>query len=628
MNAEDTLCRPGGFHMTKELFEMAGLFGRKEPVRAADIGCGAGASIAYLRRLHPSWDIRGIDPDPKMRQDKTVDTGKAKSLPFPASSLDAVLMECSLSKTGDPDQALRESLRVLKPDGWLLLSDLYARKKETGTIFSAKGPYPGRLEYAKTIVSRLRRAGFSIIEMQDRSSELIQWIGQKLLNGEAKALFGDSDRDRERLKEAGCGYYICAAKPSALWETLCYAGEKSPFYRERLSEIPGAGDWTAFLNLPFTTPEDVKNAPESFLCVNPKEIARIITISTSGTGGKPKRLYFTEADLLRTADFFEKGMQYLVKPGDRVMVYMEGPGRFTVGGLLKEALGRIHIEVTVHGLIRDMEAAAAAAKGHTCLVGTPGQMRALAASAPGLRPQTVLLSADYIPESVKSYLETIWDCNVFAHWGMTETGYGGGVQCKSREGYHLRDGDLLLEIIDPATGLPVPDGQYGEITVTAMHREGMPLIRYRTGDLGRLTDKPCGCGCLKPRLDNIRGRLGDSIRLKNGSCLSMHILDELLFGMEGLQDFTAGFDKDRELLTIEVMRQKGYQGELCGGVKTRLRENYGDSLRIEAREKELSPYIGSGKRRLKEAVTPTKHLTPKPSRAYDDHICQIFKHIP
>lgn len=57
---------------------------------------------------------------------------------------------------------------------------------------------------------------------------------------------------------------------------------------------------------------------------------------------------------------------------------------------------------------------------------------------------------------------------------------------------------------------------YEEDTVTAMHREGMPLIRYRTGDLGRLTDKPCGC--LKPRLDDISGRLGDSIRLKNGSC--------------------------------------------------------------------------------------------------------------
>lgn len=598
MNAEDTLCRPGGFHMTRELFELAGLFGKKAPVRAADIGCGAGASIAYLRRLHPSWDIRGIDPDPKMRRDKTVDTGKAESLPYPASSLDAVLMECSLSKTGDPDQALRESLRVLKPDGWLLISDLYARKKELKTTFSAEGARPGRLEYAKTIVSRLRRAGFSIMEMQDRSPELIQWIGQKLLDGEAEALFGDPARDRERLKEAGCGYYICAAKPSALWETLRYAGEKSPFYREHLPKIPAAGDWESFLNLPFTTPEDIKNAPERFLCVNPREIARIITISTSGTRGKPKRLYFTESDLLRTVSFFEKGMQYLVQRGDRVIVYMEGPGRFSVGGLLKEALGRIHIEVTVHGLIRDIEAAAAAAGGYTCFVGAPGQMRALAAAAPHLRPKTVLLSGDYIPESVKRYLETIWSCTVFTHWGMTETGYGGGVQCKSREGCHLRDGDLLLEIIDPATGRPLPDGQYGEITITALRREGMPLIRYRTGDLGRLTDKPCGCGCLKPRLDKIRGRLGDSIRLKNGSLISMRILDELLFGMEGVQDFAAGFDKERETLTVEVMRQKSYQGEICGGVETRLRERYGDSLTIEVREGEISPYIGSGKRRI------------------------------
>ena len=78
----------------------------------------------------------------------------------------------------------------------------------------------------------------------------------------------------------------------------------------------------------------------------------------------------------------------------------------------------------------------------------------------------------------------------------------------------------------------------------------------------------------------------------------MRILDELLFGMEGVQDFAAGFDKERETLTVEVMRQKAYQGEICGGVETRLRERYGDSLTIEVREGEISPYIGSGKRRI------------------------------
>ena len=97
---------------------------------------------------------------------------------------------------------------------------------------------------------------------------------------------------------------------------------------------------------------------------------------------------------MQTADFFETGMQYMVKPGDRVTVYMEGPGFFSIGGLLKEGLGRIQVETKVHGLIRDMEAAARDGEGADCLIGVPSQMYALAAHAPGLRPKTVLLSAD------------------------------------------------------------------------------------------------------------------------------------------------------------------------------------------------------------------------------------------
>ncbi len=77
-----------------------------------------------------------------------------------------------------------------------------------------------------------------------------------------------------------------------------------------------------------TTPEELKAEPETFLCVPAKEIARIITLKTSGSTGAPKRLFFTEDDLMQTADFFETGMQYMVKPGDRVTVYMEGPGFF------------------------------------------------------------------------------------------------------------------------------------------------------------------------------------------------------------------------------------------------------------------------------------------------------------
>ena len=98
----------------------------------------------------------------------------------------------------------------------------------------------------------------------------------------------------------------------------------------------------------------------------------------------------------------------------------------------------------------------------------------------------ILLSGDYVPESVCRELKTVWETEVFHHWGMTETGYGGAVECGAHAGGHLRHGDLYLEIVDPKTGKPVPAGSYGELVLTTFARRGMPLIRYRTGDIGRL----------------------------------------------------------------------------------------------------------------------------------------------
>ncbi len=602
------LCRPGGFRVTDILLRLAGFlrqpFGNgvssgmseRSDFRVLDVGCGKGATVEYLREKFPSWEVCGIDKNPELCADGLVKTACAEELPFSDASLDVIFMECSLSKTENPEKALQEAFRVLKPDGWLLISDMYARKKE----LLADGML-GRLELADRIWRRLMKAGFSVLEMQDVSGELAQWVGQQIMDGNGKVLEGALGADRKALREAGSGYYYCAARPSTLWETVRYAWEKSPFYQEKfresgLDEAVKPGDWESFRQLPFTTPEDIRENPERFLCVPAKEIARIITLRTSGSSGKPKRLFFTEDDLMRTADFYEVGMQYLVKPGDTVTVYMEGPGLFSVGGLLKEGLSRIQVEVRVHGLIRDMEAAARDGEGRDCFVGVPGQMYSLAVNAPWLRPKTVLLSADYVPESVLQFLEETWKCRVFTHWAMTETGYGGGVQCTARGGYHMRDGDLLLEVIDPDTGLSVPEGEYGELVLTTFHRRGMPLIRYRTGDVGRYLLEPCGCGCLKPCLAKVEGRLDDVICLPGGKLLSMHILDELLLSSGEIQDFEAAYDEKKGHLILWTM---------VGRAETRLEkireilETYFDgALTVLVLEKEVSPYIGSGKRKI------------------------------
>ena len=261
---ECLLCRPGGLAMTERLFRLAGLWGREETLYVADVGCGAGAAMDYIKENHSTWRIRGIDPDPSVyreRESKTgaaevkditagikdiaagiedmtvrIENGTAESLPFGSGELDVVLMECSFSKTGDPKRALEEVFRVLKPDGWLLMSDMYARKTE---MTAENASILGRLESHKTIWRRLREAGFSVLEMEDASWELTQWIGQKILDGEAEGLYESLGVEKSVLREAGCGYFFCVAQPSDLWDTLDYAAEKSRFYRNLWGQNQG-----------------------------------------------------------------------------------------------------------------------------------------------------------------------------------------------------------------------------------------------------------------------------------------------------------------------------------------------------------------------------------------------------
>jgi phenylacetate-coenzyme A ligase PaaK-like adenylate-forming protein len=103
-------------------------------------------------------------------------------------------------------------------------------------------------------------------------------------------------------------------------------------------------------------------------------------------------------------------------------------------------------------------------------------------------------------------IERAWGCEVFEHYGMTEMGLGGAMACEAHDGYHPREADLLFEIVDPRTGAPLPDGEYGEIVFTTLTRTAMPLVRYRTGDMSRFIPGPCPCGSVLKRLARVADR--------------------------------------------------------------------------------------------------------------------------
>jgi phenylacetate-coenzyme A ligase PaaK-like adenylate-forming protein len=200
----------------------------------------------------------------------------------------------------------------------------------------------------------------------------------------------------------------------------------------------------------------------------------------------------------------------------------------------------------VHGPVRDPGAAVDAVMAHRpdCLVGIPVQVLAMArhprgAGIPRGLVRTILLSTDYVPEAIVRVLEETWGCQVFQHYGMTEMGFGGGVACEARDGYHLREADLFVEVVDPETGRGVPEGVSGEVVFTTLAVSAMPLIRYRTGDLARFRPEPCPCGSRLRRLGKIAGRRANGAAIGQSIRLTMPALDEALFTLPGVIDFQA-----------------------------------------------------------------------------------------
>jgi phenylacetate-coenzyme A ligase PaaK-like adenylate-forming protein len=159
-----------------------------------------------------------------------------------------------------------------------------------------------------------------------------------------------------------------------------------------------------------------------------------------------------------------------------------------------------------------------------------------------LGARAVLLSSDHVASSLARAIGAAFGAEVFQHWGATETGYGGAVDCGCHCGCHLRENELLVEVVDVATGAPSPVGAIGEVVVTMLRRRAVPLVRYRTGDLARLVDAPCRCGSILKRLDGFSGRVGEAVPLPGGGVLSLPRLDEAVFAVEGVSDFMATYE--------------------------------------------------------------------------------------
>ena len=251
---------------------------------------------------------------------------------------------------------------------------------------------------------------------------------------------------------------------------------------------------------------------------------------------------------------------WILLPGER-------PG--SVGDLLATALPRLGAHPIKHGPVRDVAKTLEVLRREkaNCLVGIPTQVLALARYSDGLKLKSALLTTDHVPHAIARAVERAWGCEVYNHYGMTEMGLGGGVECQARRGYHLREADLYFEIVYPTTGEPVADGETGEVVFTTLTRRGMPLIRYRTGDLSRFAPGDCPCGTALKTLEGVRSRVSGYVAVGCGQYVTLADLDEAIFPLAGLLNFAATITRaGKDCLNLEVSVVEGMADNMVAAV--------------------------------------------------------------
>jgi phenylacetate-coenzyme A ligase PaaK-like adenylate-forming protein len=334
---------------------------------------------------------------------------------------------------------------------------------------------------------------------------------------------------------------------AALRQTAAWARRRSSFYAARLAAFPG--DWprslAEFAQAPLTSSADIIERGHEFLCVPQSEIRRVVSLESSGTSGMRKRIFFTAEDQELALDFFANGVASMAAHGDRMLIALPGEREGSVGFQLARGIARAGIVPVPHGFSFDPSVTVQRMdeEKSSLLIGLPVQMLAVALQRGKVarrvfrRLRSIVLCSDHVPQTLAQRIRQATGCEIFEHYGSTEMGLGGGVDCRAHAGYHLREADLYFEIVSPHTGKPLADAQMGEVVFTTLGRFGMPLVRYRTGDLGRILPGPCTCGSPLRRLARVQSRIDAAVAMGSKGSLTIAALDEALFAISEVYDF-------------------------------------------------------------------------------------------
>ena len=331
-----------------------------------------------------------------------------------------------------------------------------------------------------------------------------------------------------------------------LKETLIRVYHLVPFYKKKFDEhgvLPGdIQSLKDLAKLPFTKKQDLRdNYPFGMFSVDMDQIVRIH--SSSGTTGKPTVVGYTEHDMDIWADVMGRAFTMGGVTSQDIMQNSHGYGLFTGGLGFHSAAERMKIAVIPSStgftsrqllLLKDF--------GATVLTATPSFALHMAevALAEGydiskdFKLKVGFFGAEPTSEGLKNEIAHIWGIDYHEVYGLSEI-IGPGVACSCKHSHllHIQEDHFYPEIIDPKTGEVLPEGQRGELVITTLTKQGLPIIRYRTGDITSLTRIPCRCGRTLGRIESIVGR-SDDMLLINGVNVFPSQIEHVLSKQEGI----------------------------------------------------------------------------------------------
>lgn len=353
-----------------------------------------------------------------------------------------------------------------------------------------------------------------------------------------------------------------------LRKAMRLAGKNIPFYRNNFAAMNiRPKDFTTVKDigkLPFTSREDLRaNYPFGMLAVDKEQVVRLHT--SSGTTGKPKAIFFSKKDINQAADLIARCLIMTGTTKGDVLQNMMTYGLFTGALVMHYGAEKAGVLVIPAGpgntqrqiaLMRDFRS--------TTLHITPSYALYLAGvmQNEGIDPRRDLslrrayLGSEPYSEETREKIEAFFGIDVYNSYGLSEmNGPGVAFECPYKNGMHIWEDNFIMEVIDPDTKEIVPEGEKGELVLTTLCREAMPILRYRTCDIVSIIPGKCPCGRTHRRISRIIGRTDDMIILRGVNIFPQQI-EKVLMGIRAVaQNYQIVLEAyDQMTVRVEIAR--------------------------------------------------------------------------